>query len=90
MAVNYVDATQSKAVLFAFDIHPRYAERLLPVRLQGLDPNKLYRIEEINLMPGGKPTLKSNGKVYSGDYLMKIGLSVFTPQDGTSHVLMFE
>ena len=87
MAVNYVDATQSKAVLFAFDIHPRYAERLLPVRLQGLDPNKLYRIEEINLMPGGKPTLKSNGKVYSGDYLMKVGLDVFTTSATTSRVV---
>ena len=87
MAVNYVDATQSKAVLFAFDIHPRYAERLLPVRLQGLDPNKFYRIEEINLMPGGKPTLKSNGKVYSGDYLMKVGLDVFTTSATTSRVV---
>lgn len=37
----------------------------------------MYKVEEINLMPGVKSVLKANGKVLSGDYLMKIGLEVF-------------
>ncbi len=78
MAVNYVSADRSMAVLFAYDIHPRYQEKLLPVRLQGLDPDKLYRVEEINLMPGTSSTLKGHGQVLSGDYLMKVGLETFT------------
>ncbi len=78
MAVNYVSADRSMAVLFAYDIHPRYQEKLLPVRLQGLDPDKLYRVEEINLMPGTSSTLKGHGQVLSGDYLMKVGLEAFT------------
>ena len=41
-------------------------------------------------MPGKDSELEYNGKQYSGDYLMKIGLNVFTAQDGTSHVLIFE
>ncbi len=78
MAVNYVDASQEKAVLFVYDIHPRYQEKLLPVKLQGLDPDKMYRVEEINLMPGTTSTLKAHGRIFSGDYLMKAGLDVFT------------
>ena len=87
MAVNYVSADRDTAVLFAYDIHPRYQEKLLPVRLQGLDPDKLYRVEEINLMPGARPALKAHGKTLSGDYLMKVGLEVFTFGSMQSHVV---
>lgn len=87
MAVNYVNAAQTHAVLFAYDIHPRYQEKLLAVRLQGLDPNKMYRVKEINRMPGAASTLKADGKVYSGDYLMKIGLDVFGFQPMQSRVI---
>ena len=87
MAVNYVSADRDTAVLFAYDIHPRYQEKLLPVRLQGLDPDRLYRVEEINLMPGARPALKAHGKTLSGDYLMKVGLEVFTFGSMQSHVV---
>ena len=78
MAVNYVSTDYDKAVLFAYDLYPRYQEKLLPVRLQGLDPMKRYQVKEINLMPGTQSTLTADGKVLSGDYLMKIGLDVFS------------
>ena len=51
-AVMYVNETTDKAVLFAFDVHPRYGEILQPVRLQGLDPETQYEVKEINLVPG--------------------------------------
>ncbi|MDR1886689.1 MAG: alpha-galactosidase, partial [Prevotellaceae bacterium] len=50
-SLMYVDESKNKAVLFAFDINPRYAEKVFPVKLHGLDPAKKYRITEINLMP---------------------------------------
>ena len=53
-AVMYVNEATDKAVLFAFDIHPRYAETLQPVRLQGLAPEAQYEIKEINLLPDTK------------------------------------
>ena len=77
MALNYVSKDTNKAVLFAYDIHPRFQEKLMAVKLQGLDPNKQYKVEEINLMPAATSGLVANGKVYSGDYLMKVGLEVF-------------
>lgn len=86
-ALNYVSKDKSHAVLFAYNLHPRYKEpRLLKVRMQGLDPQRQYVVEEINLMPGTQSTFDFNGKRFSGDYLMKVGLDVLTPDEGTSHV----
>lgn len=87
MAVNYVSKDLNKAVLFAYDVYPRYQEKLMNVKLQGLDPNKTYKVEEINLMPGVDSALKSNGQTYTGDYLMKVGIEVFGFAATQSHVL---
>ena len=87
MALNYVSKDSNKAVLFAYDIHPRFQEKLMAVKLQGLDPNKQYKVEEINLMPSVTSKLGSNGKVFSGDYLMKVGLNVFGLVTTQSHVI---
>lgn len=81
-AVNYVSKDKSRAVLFAYDLHPRYRELLYPVRLQGLDPQASYQVVETNLADGQQATTVT----YSGDYLMKVGLDVFTANEGTSHV----
>lgn len=80
-----VDGSKDKAVVFAFDIHPRYSEHLLPVKLQGLDPNKTYSVKEINRM-GGWP-VEADGKTYSGEYLMNVGLNLFGTGKLKSHVL---
>lgn len=86
MAVMTVGGDLSKAVVYTYNIHPRMAENLYPVHLQGLDPNKMYKVEEINLMPGEKSRFRENGKVFSGDYLMKVGLRAFTTQHTHSRV----
>lgn len=83
-AVMYASPDKRKAVLYAYDIHPRFGEKLLPVKLQGLDADTMYKVEEINLMPGKKAP---QAKVYSGDYLMKVGLNVFTTQHTHSRVI---
>jgi alpha-galactosidase len=44
--------------------------------LQGLDTGKKYRIKEINLFPGTKSAQPDNDKVFSGDYLMNVGLNL--------------
>ncbi len=87
MAVNYVDDSRSSALLFAYDLHPRYGETVRKVRLQGLDAARLYRIEETSLMPGAASELPFNGQTFSGDYLMKVGVGVLTAQEGHSCVL---
>ena len=51
-----------------------------------LDPDKMYKVEEINLMPGKRSFFQENGKVFSGDYLMKVGLRVFTGRQTNSSI----
>jgi alpha-galactosidase len=70
----YVDNLQNNAVVFNYNLNTRFGEQLDEVKLQGLDENKKYKIEEINLMPGSKPSTIYHDKIYSGDYLMKAGL----------------
>ena len=90
MAVNYVSADKSSAVLFAYDLHPRYSEPLLRVKLRGLDPQARYLVKEINLMPGSRSGLAEDGLVLSGDYLMKVGLGAFTGAQCHSRVIELE
>lgn len=87
----FVTKDQTKAVLFAFDIYPRpaqdYSKLVQNVCMQGLDPDKNYRIKEINLMSGQNSSLQGNDQIYSGDYLMKVGLGVFTGNQLNSRVI---
>ena len=78
---------KQKAVVFAFDTYPGYGEKYLPVRLEGLDAGKQYRVKEINLMPGQDSWLSENDRVLSGDYLMTVGLNLFSGNKLTSHVV---
>ena len=85
-AFLYANEAQSKAVLFAFDIHPRYAEMLQPLRLQGLKKYARYELKEINLVPGTKSRMPGT-MTYSGEFLMKVGIPVFSSRHTVSHVI---
>lgn len=75
----YVDKDKNKAVLFDYNLHTRFQEIFDRVPLQGLDPDKKYKVNEINLYPGTQSDFPDNGKIFSGDYLMKVGIQ-FYPQ----------
>uniref|UniRef100_S0DEQ3 alpha-galactosidase n=1 Tax=termite gut metagenome TaxID=433724 RepID=S0DEQ3_9ZZZZ len=87
MAVMYAGRSADKAVVFAYDMNPRYGEIQRPVRLQGLDPKKIYRIEEINRMPGSRPSVRLNGKLVSGEFLMNYGIDLFSGSRARSVVV---
>ncbi len=73
----YVNGTKNKAVLFAYTLNSRYGETFNRVRLQGLDPAKTYKVQEINVSNEGRERtqMSESGRSYTGDYLMKIGLN---------------
>jgi len=74
-------------VLFNYLVNNRYgAGNKLPVRLKGLDPARRYRVQEVNRYPGAAAG-REDGKVYSGDYLMKIGLDPQLHADRSSVVI---
>jgi alpha-galactosidase len=83
----YVNGMKSKAVLFSYTLHPLFDPQYNAVRLQGLDADKSYKVEEINLPPAGEKSFEDSGSVYSGEYLMKVGLRVSSPGNETSVVL---
>lgn len=83
----YVHPQKKKAVVFAYNLYTTYGENLPVVRLQGLDPNKRYLVNEVNLYTGEQSHLAANNKSYSGDYLMKQGISVSSGGELTSVVL---
>ena len=86
----FITKDKNKAVLFSFDLYPRKSEKLSKVCLQGLDANKSYKVQEINLRPGEKSNMEEHGQVYSGDYLMKVGLNIFRIDELRSLVLEIE
>lgn len=86
-ATQFVSTAGDKSVLFAFDVHPTAYDRTRPLRLEGLDPETDYIVEEINLMPGGRSSLRGNGQTFSGRYLMTVGLPVFSSSDLRSRVI---
>jgi alpha-galactosidase len=72
----YADQSKNRAVLFNYLLNFRRKEYMGKVLLKGLDPVKRYKITEINLMPDTKSTHPDDGKVYSGDYLMSVGINL--------------
>ena len=82
-----VSDDRAHALVYAYDIHPRFSEQILPTRLQGLDADAQYEVREILLQPGRKSSLPYDGKTFSGDYLMKIGLKVLSGSDMSSRIL---
>lgn len=87
-ALMYVNDAKDESILFAFDIRPRFAEFTYPVCLRGLDPDSKYFLKEINLIPGEYSILSLDQKNYSGDYLMKIGIPIFSSSHTQSHVIL--
>lgn len=87
MAVEYVNTARNSGVVFAYDLSPRFQEKLPVLHLQGLDPAKKYLVREINLMPGRKSSFIQNEKILSGDYLMKVGLDMFSHRHNNSMVV---
>ena len=75
-ALMRVNDNQTHALLFAYDLHPRYGETIINTRLQGLDPTATYRVREICLMPGHENRLPFHNQTFTGDYLHKVGLKV--------------
>jgi alpha-galactosidase len=83
----YVDTTQDTAIMFNYLTVNRYGSGTLsPIKLRGLQGDKKYKVEEINLYPDTKSAFRSVA-VYSGNYLMTIGLNPVLDTRRTSVIL---
>ena len=57
------------------------------VKLQGLDPEKNYKVQEINVQTGRRSYMYENNKNFSGDYLMKVGINFRNNRELVSSVV---
>lgn len=74
-AMMYVSQNQNDAVVFAYLLKKSINGNTQPLILQGLDPNKMYKLAEINMEPDSYSWFAPlEGQVYSGEFLMKYGL----------------
>jgi alpha-galactosidase len=70
-ALNFVSPDRTRAVVFVFQLRDAPAT---PVRPEGLDAAKRYTLRELNPAPG-RPPLPLEGKTFTGEELMRDGLS---------------
>jgi len=74
-SIMYINESRSKVIMFNYLVSNRYdAGSHLPIPLQGLNPGKKYKVQEINLYPGTQSKLQADA-VFTGDYLMKVGIN---------------
>ena len=74
--VMYVNESKSHAILFHYLTMSRRKDIFTRVLLQGLDAGKKYRLKEINLFPETKSMLPDNDRIFTGEYLMTVGLNL--------------
>ena len=85
-SVLYINKNGNEAVMFNYSVNNRYdAGSHNPIKLKGLQANQNYRIEEINVYPGKKPSVAT--ETFSGDFLMQVGLNPNVNTTNTSVVL---
>ena len=89
-SLMYVDSAKNKAVLFAYSMETLQQDSWPAWRLTGLDPDKNYKIREINIPEGGQPQFRENDQVFSGDQLIHQGLKWFLKKKEQSAVLILE
>ncbi|MDI9882332.1 alpha-galactosidase [Flectobacillus longus] len=87
-SLMYVDENQSKAIMFNYLVSNRFELTATPraIQLKGLNPNKRYKIEEINLYANTPSTLNSS-LILSGDFLMTVGYNPEVNDKRTSVIL---
>jgi len=87
----YVNQTQNHAVWFSYLVNNRYrAGTSRPIRVKGIDPNKKYRLQEVNIYPGTDNSTIINAINLSGDYLMTVGFDPMVNAQRSSVIIEFQ
>lgn len=84
-SLMYVDDSQSQAVLFIYKVDNYQNQPMPRFILDGLDKHKTYTLQERNVKAGGRPC-HLDGKQFTGEYLMKVGLEIPLQGDYASRV----
>nr|WP_068888848.1 alpha-galactosidase [Pedobacter panaciterrae] len=83
----YVAKDKKESVLFAYSLNYHGRTTFFETRLKGLNPEKNYKIIELN-KKSGKSSFPNEGEVFTGDYLLKIGIRLNITDAFASSVLL--
>lgn len=87
----YVNEQKTEGIMFNYLTNWRdlASASLRPLKLQGLNKDKTYRLTEINLY-GGTNTPLDHQKTYSGEFLMNVGFNPLVSEYRPSVVLKIQ
>ncbi|MGA6118285.1 alpha-galactosidase [Sphingobacterium anhuiense] len=86
-SLAYINSDKSKAVMFNYlTFYNHVFKTTKPIKWQGLDPNKSYKVQEINLNKEDKTIAED--LILSGDFLMNIGLNPVLENNRRSVVIL--
>ena len=87
-SLEFSSPDKKKAVVFSYLTGDRFllTASQRPVRLKGLNPTSMYQVQEINLYPGSTSTINTK-QLYTGDFLMTVGINPDLTLTRTSVVL---
>lgn len=86
-SLAYINSDKSKAVMFNYlTFYNHVFKTTKPIKWQGLDPNKSYKVQEINLNKDDKTIAED--LILSGDFLMNIGLNPVLENNRRSVVIL--
>jgi alpha-galactosidase len=90
-SLMYVNEQKTEGVMFNYLTNWRDVAdtSLRPIKLQGLDKDKTYKLTEINLYEGTN-TPVDHQKVYSGEFLMRVGFNPSVSKYRASVVIKIE
>ena len=87
-ALMYVAEDQSRAVVFAYGLHYQDRDRVaVPLKLQGLDPKRRYKVTELNV---DRSCWWGNGETFTGDFLAAGGFNPLLSQPHSSAIFLLE
>jgi alpha-galactosidase len=89
-SIMYVNNNRTSAVVFNYLVNDRYdTGTKMPIKLKGLDPEKKYRIKEINIYPGANSKIPDDVQL-TGQFLMTIGFNPEVNANRSSVVLQLD
>jgi len=87
--LSYFAANEGVLVLFAYKLKHLLGQLMPMVRLQGINTDKSYLVEEINLLTQQQPHCLLHGSVMTGNDLVNKGLRLNLAKEYDSAVIIF-
>lgn len=74
-SMMYVSKDRKESVLFAYSLKYHGRTTYFETKVKGLDPDKKYKVTELN-KNNNHNSFWGNDQVFSGEYLMKVGINL--------------